>query len=571
MTIHVTKPMTDDWILPSTSMGAPSNVISIEGCPSQSVPATFTVHAEAAITGLLPIAGSLAGAGGCIPSGSIDIKVVKCWWQARPTSRTSRQWMKYGYPVSAGAPRELTPELLLNDPSLLQTSGQDNYLKKTDGSYVKVSEESIGASPSAPSAAAMNVRDSETLLKADIPAGSNLQYWVTIRIPDDCQPGTYTGQILLGSVGAVEVQVEVLALELEPCPMPHVMFTFMLPGSATIGTRQKSQDQIAAELKSLCRPGVSLSLECQSDSAIRFMLGQMRQDGVSGTELQFTGLTYLMDVASSDAAHLAELKKQVLRVVAVCAEYGFTEVYFHGIDEAAASAIAGQKANFDAVHAAGGLVYVDGYTGVFAAAQAAGAKIDLIYWPTFPGAAEVANWHGIGAKIGMYGDPHSGVALAATFRRNYGLRLWQAGLDGAQIFWQWNSGGLIWSDFCNTTYVQEVMAYPTADGCVETVELQAQREAVTDLRYLATLQKAIDEASGNTTAAEEYLTWLYTANLAGADLDEIRSTLADHILALGGDAEPPTPPETSEASVGLVGILLVLGIAAAAAASKQSK
>ena len=567
-TIHVTKPFTDDWILPETAMGMPRNLMELEGCPGQVVRGTFTVHADNAVADFLPAPGNLVGQNGYISSLEIDVRAVACWWQAT-CSHTTRQWMK-----QSTTDRELTPELLVYDPSFLRREGQDNYLKQANGSYVKVSDQAIGAPLSAPAAATMDIRDSGALQKTIIPAGSNQQYWVSIRIPSDCAAGIYAGEISLGSVGSVVIRVGVLPFQLEPCPIPHVMFTFFAPGAATIGTRQHSSAQIAAELRSICTPGTSLSIEAQEEAAIRSILIQMRNMGVTGTELQYTGLSWLMDVASGEAGHLSQLRQYVQRVLTIANQQGFTEVYFHAIDEASADAIAPQKANFDAVHAAGGLIYVDGYTGVYEAAKACGAKIDLMYWPTFPSSAEIAKWHSAGAKIGMYGDPHSGVALTGTWRRHYGLRLWQAGLDGAQIFWQWNAGGMIWNDFCNPVYVQECMAYPTANGCIETTQLEADREAVTDLRFLATLQAAIRDAEGSTAEAEEYLQWLKGQNLAAVDLDEIRTAMTDHILALKGLSGPPAPeppptPTPTQAGMGWAGVVLGLGAAAAAVVASR--
>jgi len=43
------------------------------------------------------------------------------------------------------------------------------------------------------------VQDSPVLLPADIPSGTNKQFWITVKAPETAKAGVYTGTIVLTS------------------------------------------------------------------------------------------------------------------------------------------------------------------------------------------------------------------------------------------------------------------------------------------------------------------------------------------------------------------------------------
>ena len=88
-------------------------------------PASFVIRANEDISSLQVEATDLTGASGSIPSSNVDIRVVKCWYQA-------------GVDVDEMSPKLLTPELLLKDDSLVKVEGEENYLK-ISGEYLWIS------------------------------------------------------------------------------------------------------------------------------------------------------------------------------------------------------------------------------------------------------------------------------------------------------------------------------------------------------------------------------------------------------------------------------------------------
>ena len=116
--IYVTPPITETKIIP-TSVISPaylSNTIFINASPGEYEPASFTIKTLDGIPDLVIEPTSLIGADGNIPAENIDIKVVKCWWQASASTINTDG-------------RFLIPELLLNDNSLVYIDSTYNYLR----------------------------------------------------------------------------------------------------------------------------------------------------------------------------------------------------------------------------------------------------------------------------------------------------------------------------------------------------------------------------------------------------------------------------------------------------------
>ena len=169
--------------------------------------------------------------------------------------------------------------------------------------------------------------------------------------------------------------------------------------------------------------------------------------------------------------------------------------------------------------------------------------MDFVIWPNVawnhPELA-VVNWHNAGAKVFDYGDPHPWSEDPLLYRRNYGWKLFKSNFDGSfdfayQAFYGSNeSSGVIWNDFAMPVgnHRTQIYAYPTTNGCVDTVQYEGLREAINDMRYLATLQKAINDHPG--TAATAAKTWISQVS-PGGDLDEIRGQMVDRIKQILGN------------------------------------
>ena len=113
---------------------------------------------------------------------------------------------------------------------------------------------------------------------------------------------------------------------------------------------------------------------------------------------------------------------------------------------------------------------------------------------------EAANWHGKGHKIFSYANPQAGCEEPETYRRNFGLLLDRNDYDGGMTFAYYWVGGRRsddWNDFTHETYRAHNFVYPTVDGVIDTIQWEGYREGIDDLRYLATLRKAIAKAESS--------------------------------------------------------------------------
>jgi len=104
--------------------------------------------------------------------------------------------------------------------------------------------------------------------------------------------------------------------------------------------------------------------------------------------------------------------------------------------------------------------------------------------------------HKLHHKAWSYGNPQCGKEEPETYRRNYGLALWKADYDGVCDYaYQCTMGKKIWDDFDFERYRDHVMAYPTINGVIPTIQWEGWREGVDDVKYLTTLIKKIESKS----------------------------------------------------------------------------
>jgi hypothetical protein len=545
ITTYVVPAVTDAKILPSTSVSSDyaSSRISITGCRGEYEPASFVVRANESVTSLSVTASNLSGAVSSIPSSNVDIRVVKCWYVA-------------GTIMPYTGTKTLVPELLLKDDGLVKVQNGENYLKLTSGEYVWISD-TTKVSRQDPTIASFPVRDSATLLPVNIASGTNKQFWVTVHIPDDAAAGGYSGKISLatssGVIGQIDVAVEVLPFKLlAPYLTYSVDYLGVLKDQGTISLYAKNEEQYKAEIADIAAHGGGSPILVQpvyldeTDSTNKFVktLTIRANAGLSNRNLYYgVPIGYLGYNPSNPTSTtaLAALKKKVQGMVDFTKSYGVTQLYIMGVDEAQGTKLSNQRPAWETVESTGAKIWATGHR------AGAGAKdgednyslvgdiLDVFVCARAPVAGEAALWHAEGNKIWCYANPMSGGEVPETYRRNYGLLLWQKNYDGALAHYQWKSG-LIWNDFDDPgNWKAHVFAYPTMNGSVDTTEWEGWREAIDDVRYLTTLRDAISKAKAvgkSTTEVETWLASLKSSDLTTKDLATVRSEMIAHILSL---------------------------------------
>ncbi|MBU0609851.1 MAG: hypothetical protein KKI08_18345 [Armatimonadetes bacterium] len=537
--LAVTSPVSSLMILPEERAvpGTVTSEVPVVAARGEYEPASFVVSALADLKAVSVAVTDLRGEGDVIPADRVDVRLVKCWYQA------GTAWVSIRQDKSK---RVLTPELLLRDDSLVRVdeAKQENYLKLRfpDGDkYVWISDPTTVPGGRAWPVAEYPVRDSAVLLPVDIPSGRNQQFWVTVHVPDDAAAGNYTGRITLttpaGRVGELTVKLRVLPFTLAP---PYYTSSMDYHGGlrseqGTLGSWNKSRVQFRAELANMVAHGLR---NCQHYSISREMLPEVLKIRAEvGMDNRVLYLKSTIPIGNTtDPEKLATIKRDVREVYEICRPFGTETIYFYGLDELQGAALTAQRAAWQAVREAGGKIFVAGWgdnVETMADIQ------DMHVRAGWPDATEVARWHALGHKISCYCNPQTGVENPIVYRRNFGLLLWKYDYDGAATNAYQQTFGATWNDFDHPTYRAHTIAYPTMDGVVDTIAWEGYREAVDDVRYVTTLQQAITAAqqSGNAErrrkaeAAAAFLQQLKAGEeIETGDLDAIRREIIARIL-----------------------------------------
>jgi len=569
LTTFIVSPIGGIKVLPYDPFvpGEISNEINIVAAQGEYEPASFVIHTKSDLHDLTFKISDLKRTRGKIPSYSIDIKVIKCWYQ------TGIDWHSGTFHEGT---KTLVPELLLNDDTLVKvdTQKKENYLKLSfpEGEkYSWISNPEEAAKYGGPQLGGEDVKrvkefpikDSPVLLPVTIPAWTNKQFWVTVKVPEDAKDGVYTSAINLSSggkkLGTITLKLRVLPFKLAS-PKTYYdsnkeftssVYYFSKLSSdypdGTISASDKSKEQLTAELKDMFSHGVTNPIEYQADYRllkeyldIRHKVGMEKQSlydmafWLPGMlECDFLGLKKGLPIPPEK---LASLKIRVKEVLDIFKSYGISDVYFYGQDEAKDEQVTAQRSAWTAVREAGGKIFASGYrAGVWHNKQGnfelAGDIQDLFISAGKPMKEEAAKWHSVGHKIWCYGNPQAGPENPALFRKNYGFLLWKANYDGAATYAYMHSSS--WNDF-NAPGKAYCFVYPTVNGVVDTIAWEGYREAIDDIRYGTTLKLLIEKAKKNgkktdiVQKAEAYLTRLDVET----NPDRIRMEIIDYILKL---------------------------------------
>ena len=520
---YVRKAITNDQILPKAFpiVGRVGDELNIAACRGEYEPATFAVCAFEDLKQLRVAATGLEGRGGAIPADAVDIRVVKCWFQS-------------GVRISDTRQRLLTPELLLKDDTLVRVDLEEkqNYLRRAgpDGdAYVLIS------GPDSANMQDVQPKDADTLQPIDVPAETTQQFWVTVRVPDDAVPGHYDGRIRLTAAGVppaeLTLRVRVLPFTLAESPLRYSVYyrgKLSKDGRGSISSERKSPEQYEAEMRDLAAHGVDYPTVYQGydEELLRQVFEIRARAGLPKGPLYTLGIG---TGSPTRPGQLAALRKGVRNWIEIANEYGYDEVYVYGIDEATGERLKAQRAAWAAVRESGGKAFVACYKGTF---EVMGDLLNLAVYAGAPIAEEAEKYHKVGHQIFCYANPQVGVEQPETYRRNFGLLLWQAGYDGAMDYAYQHSFGHGWNDFDSKRYRDHNFTYQTVNGVIDTIQWEGFREGVDDVRYMATLGRAIERARGQKPKlAEQAEKWAKQIDV-NSDLDALRQKMIDWIVQL---------------------------------------
>jgi hypothetical protein len=541
--------ITNNRILP-TSLVAGRTVaksLALSACTEEYESASFAVATSGDVEDLTIACSHLTAPEGVIDKTQIDVKLVKCWYQA------------FGEPWSGGVSfqrgKVLLPELLVNDDDLVRVDLENkrNMLRVADPKTDALRyEDATGENPNL--TADLVMRDADMLMPVDIPAGQVRQFWVTVHVPATSAPGVYEGALTVGSAGSsgatLPIHLTVHPFSLAASVVEHSMYyRARLTGSDVpvldLRGENKTETQYAAELRDMVAHGVTSPLVYQPPANMDLMRRalEIRQEtGVRSDRFYFCAWGIGPNDTGDDSRRvLGEMRELVKR-------FGYREFYNYGPDEPSVEGARESVAAWRFTHDLGWKTYLacnalkDSTGGIRRELwKELRNEVDLFVVGEDLDAELAGTLRDAGCGIYSYSNPQCGIEEPETYRRNYGLALWKAGYSGAMNYAYQHGFGtsdLMWNDFDAATlthpYRDHVMAYPTSNGVVGTLQWEGYREGVDDLRYLSTLLEAIQEAKrdpGRAQAAAKIEDWVDTIDPA-SDLDRIRDNIVARIILL---------------------------------------
>jgi hypothetical protein len=497
------------------------SALTAAACAGEFESVSAIVYGLQETAALTVVCSPLTSPGATLPATVAEVRLVKSWYQGKTTgiSYTKDKW--------------LIPELLLKDDRLVRVdlATQENYVRSTavDGSE----SYRLCSGPESTNLQGVRPLDASTLQPVDVAAGDSREFWVTLHVPAAAAPGIYQGTLTFAS----QAGTATLPLQLTVHPFalqaPRLITSIYYRGTLadddrpSISSEAKSEQQYRAEMTDLRDHGVLYPTNYQSrQGKLQRALEIRRECGLPGGP--FYNLGY--SVGPQTEAQLPELRQEVAWWLDVLKPYGYTSVYFYGIDEATGEALARQQAAWKATQECGGKTFVACYKKTF---EAMGALLNTAVLAGPPDRDEAAKYHAVGAQAFCYANPQVGVEDPAVYRRNFGLVLWKAGFDGAMDYAYQHGFNHVWNDFDDKTYRDHNFTYPTINGVIPTLAWEGFREGVDDVRYATTLAAAIRTApAARRQDAAAAAQWLDALDPANADLDACRAQMATWISRL---------------------------------------
>ena len=515
-----------------------AKVLSASACAGETESLTFVLYAFGPVQDIRVEASDLTGEKAVIPSRSVDLRVVKYWYQAG--RELSRHMEKPTGPL-------LVPELLLKDDSLIvvDREAKRNFMRTPQG-LVDISDPKADLSGLAP-------RDRKELQPFDLQAGELKQIWVNIKVPVGTAVGSYRGSITVKPPNAPQIHLP-LTLEVYPFTLlpPVIEYSIFyrgvlsrdgLPHISTRKVQQLSEEQYLAQMKNLLDHGVVSATSYQSRAPLfrREMELRARAGLPKGSIYTYNPATN----REQSKEELDRLQAEIRPWVQYARDEGYSELYiFAHPDEPGVEEAKAEVASAKAARAVGAKLFTAIGPGIY---EEVARVIDLskildLFVVAGPPKAEMATAiHRGGGRIMCYANPQVGMEEPRTYRRNYGIVLWKAGYDGTMNYAYQHAFGHEWNDWDDpdgTTsgegHRDHMFAYSTMDGVIDTVQWEGFREAVDDVRYISTLLAAIKKAKKKekkkklAMAAEKWLSELDVND----DLDAVRRQIARKIMEL---------------------------------------
>lgn len=489
-----------ETILPTSLPESASNLtmLPVMACADQTQAATFCVYSQKALQNVtVTLPKDLQGIGHTLGRANVNVHVIKVWPQdgAGPLQD----------PATAGP----VPELLVKDDRVPLT-GPAPAVRLTGAPVT------------------------------DIPADTTKQFWITITVPRGTAPGHYVGSLFVSGRGLpafpVRLDVNVLPLRLQnPAKQYAINLRSRLdpappllpgPDGHALVTDYVSKPILDQQLADINAHGFRFATLYDSPATLADAAAEYKSFGFGEPFLYRGNADPDAVEAVRTAANLQPFYYPLDLSQLSDAQVRLTDFGKKGIKT---SAYIASQADIDALQGSVGLA-LDSYDSPYAqdllrskGKRKSGTR-DWWYWPA------------------TNEDPH-------TNRLNAGYFLWRANLYGAFVPEYQAAFGTDPYDETSAgappalaDYRPEMLTYPAQDGVIDTLQWEATREGVNDVRYLTSMFLALGDcrhiyniAKPLTDEAEAYVNTFLDKPLTlmpDSEYDKARAKIADYAIKL---------------------------------------
>ena len=439
--------------------------IYLAAAPDSFAPASFVIRSgDADLDGLMVEASSLrlparrasgpeGGKGGAaIPAEDIDIRLVKCWYQA-------------GIGLGDTHHKTLMPELLLHDNDLVRVDyeNQVNLLKTL-----------------------ARIEDADTLKPFSLPRRRNQQVWLTIQVKEGTRPGFYEGNI---RVFNRHLKKELkLTLNVLPFALPEPMLFYGLyytgeladTGEPVISAARKSAEQMRAEFADLAEHGIADVVFWPDpggglDSEPLHRMLELRKDAGLGANHPL--LSCESDISSNLPQSSSHSPSPISNLQSPKAHH-LSPITHDPMDTRNTTDTTDLSFRTFARGSLSSLLNNSSPADLWVINEAITDEV----------IADIAEAHNRKKTVYLYASPMAGREEAELYRNNYGFKMYYAGADGVLTFaYQGDDRGNCWNDFRPGPSRPQVMAYPAVKKPISTLQWEGWREGVNDVRYMTLL------------------------------------------------------------------------------------
>jgi hypothetical protein len=494
------------------AVGTIGNSFSYRAAQNEYEPLFFNLYSRKTLTGLQVDFTDFIGSNGTIPKSQAQIRVVKNWFQASSSPQ------KTILPV-------YTPELLVSDDRIA--------LQDQPWSYDQL--------PSLPVLPQVHT---------DVASGTSKQFVIILHVPDGTTPGTYTSTVTFTLENLpqrnLNLNVEVLPFLLQATEKDYVIYH-----------RARIDNPASSDYTSLAR--YQLQVEDIAAHGFNGVAIYGYDNGWQEDKLALANAAGITDTAIFMSAFDPDLKT-------LMEQFGY-EPYFYGQDEPNTL----DKITND--HLPKSIDIHTGGASVVTAIQKYWADrlkdpADEIY-SGFPDGTyeplDFINYCRDESSLQYYHDLIDGLVTSQERETYYwqimvedprvnrfmaGFFLWNTGLDGAFPYVYQHVGIYnpyddfdAWVDTM-TIYRDHLVTYPSQEGPVPTMQWEALREGIDDVRYLEVWQGLKDQVAANdpqlaqtseqvvAAALAKYNRYTQRLELPISDFSTDRDIIIDEILLL---------------------------------------